>query len=800
MVTCRVLQKIPSSLEGVDPADLAALERIGSWLLSELDLDTLVQRLADEMTALCGAEFGAFFYSFSNGGARRYALAGAPSARFDSFAAPRDTGLFGRTFRGEVVRSDDITQDARYGQNPPHRGLPEGHLPVRSYLAVPVTSPRSGVVGGLFFGHAQPSRFGARHEELVRAMAARAAIAFDNARFYAEAQAARLEAEASQRRFRFLAAASAALSESLDFETTLRRVARCAVPEIADWCTVAVREERGGRLRRVAAVHRDPALREEIARYERSFPPEEHRSGSLPAVAAGRSVLYRRIEDADLCAAAQSPEHLELMRTLGCRSCMMVPIFRRGKTMGVLSFMIADAARAFCEADLAMAEDLAYRVGLAIENALLYREAQRREESMAFFAEASAILGSSLDYNLTMQSLARLVVPRFADWCSVEICEEGRIRNLAVAHLDPSKVELARELQRRWPIRVQGPLGVASVLRTGKSECYPEISDELLAQLAHDPDHLRVTRELGLRSALIVPLSARGHTLGTLSLIWAESDRRYSDAEVRLMEELGRRAGTAIDHARLFDEAQRAVRMRDEFLSIASHELKTPLTSLRLHVSGIQRHARRGRFDLLVPERLAPKIDAIDTQVERLSTLINSLLDVGRASGGQLKLELAEVELTELVRQVVGRLGADLRNAGCEVRLELQGPLTGHWDRLRLEQVVTNFLSNALKYGPGMPIEISALRRGDQALLSVRDYGIGIAAADQSRIFERFARAVSVEHFGGFGLGLWIVRVFVSAMGGAVRVQSTPGAGATFFVELPLSGPAEEAPAGSIYE
>ena len=772
------------------------LKRISRSLGSELDLDRLVQLLTDEATALCRAQFGAFFYNVTDPLGERYMLytiSGVPRERFSRFPMPRNTAVFGPTFRGEaVVRSDDITKDPRYGHNAPYHGMPAGHLPVRSYLAVPVLSRSGEVIGGLFFGHAEPGVFDDRDERLMVAVAAQAGVAMDNARLYSEARAARAEAEAMQNRFRFLADASEALAESLDYEATLRRVAACAVPRVADWCTVSVRGDEG-LLRRVAAVHKDPAREGLMAQYEAAFPPDSHRAGGLDAVASGESVLQRQVADEDLAAAAQNEAHLALLRALGCTSCMMVPIVLRGEPIGVISFVIADGARTFGDADLAVAEELAHRAGLAIENARLYRETQAREETMAFLAEASAILGSSLDYTATLQSVANIVVPSFADWCAVEVFEEGRIRQLAVAHVDPAKVALAHELQQRWPTDLDAATGTANVLRTGKSELYPEIPDELLVQATRDPEHLRVARELGLRSALMVPLVARGRTLGAITLVWAESNRRYRPADVPLMEELGVRAGTAIDNARLYDEAQRAIRARDEFLSIASHELKTPLTSLRLHVSGMQRHVRRGRVELLAPERIGPKIDAIDGQLERLGTLINALLDVSRTSAGRLQLDLSEVDLGQVVRQVVTRLQADLRNARCEVTLELEEPLHGTWDRLRIEQIVTNFLSNALKYGAGAPIEIRTARRGDRVLLSVRDHGIGIADADQQRIFDRFARAVSAEHFGGLGLGLWIVRVFVEAMGGTVRVESAPGAGATFTAELPLRCPTDDA-------
>jgi len=305
-------------------------------------------------------------------------------------------------------------------------------------------------------------------------------------------------------------------------------------------------------------------------------------------------------------------------------------------------------------------------------------------------------------------------------------------------------------------------------------------------QTTQDAEHLRIARELHLRSELVVLLIARGKTIGALTLVWAESDRRYSRDDVPLMEELGLRAGIAVDNARLYQETQESVRLRDEFLSIASHELKTPLTSLQLQVSSIQRGLKRAQH--LTLEKLASKMDAIDSHVERMNKLINDLLDVSRATTGRLQLHLEDVDLAEVVGEVAARFKDDLAAAQCALSLNLERGIVGHWDRLRIDQIVANFMANAMKYGTGKSIEITTTARDVCAVIAVRDYGIGIAAKDQDRIFERFGRAVPTERYGGFGLGLWIVRIFVEAMGGTVKVKSEPGAGSTFIVELPLAG------------
>jgi PAS domain S-box-containing protein len=434
--------------------------------------------------------------------------------------------------------------------------------------------------------------------------------------------------------------------------------------------------------------------------------------------------------------------------------------------------------------------DLTARKEAEAERLRLAEERQARtaaegsEERFRFLAEASALLASTLDYESTLQSVADIVVPRYADWCVVHVLEEGRIVPVAVAHEDPSKVEMARELQRRWPARLDSLNGSATVLRTGKSELYPEIPDELLARMAYDEEHLSLARALKLRSALIVPLSARGATLGSVTLVWAESSRTYSQADVPLMEELGRRAGLAVDNARLYREAQKAVRLRDEFLSIASHELKTPLTTIVLQINAMERNLRVAeKVDIA---KLGQRVTTIDRHIHRLASLIEELLDVARATAGRLQLNPQVVDLDEVVREAAERLRANATMVGSELHLALRGPRRGFWDRSRLDQVVTNLLTNAIKYGAGKPIHVDTRILGTDAVLTVRDEGIGIAERDQRKIFERFGRAVPAENYGGLGLGLWIAKELVDAMGGSIVVESAVGAGSTFTVVLPL--------------
>ncbi|MCY1083007.1 sensor histidine kinase [Archangium lansingense] len=252
---------------------------------------------------------------------------------------------------------------------------------------------------------------------------------------------------------------------------------------------------------------------------------------------------------------------------------------------------------------------------------------------------------------------------------------------------------------------------------------------------------------------------------------------------------LGRREVEA-----LATDLQRALQIRDDFLSVASHELKTPLTSLQLQLQLLWR-ALPETADDGQPHPARKRIESTRRPAERLHQLVNNLLDVSRIRAGRLALEHETVDFAALLQDVVTRAEADAAGAGCSLVLQANAPVIGRWDRLRLEQVVTNLLSNAIKYGANQPVEMSVLQDGDIAQLTVRDHGIGIAPEHQARIFQRFERAVSERHYGGFGLGLWIVKQIVESLGGDIRVQSQPGQGATFTVALPLVPPPSGRPA-----
>jgi signal transduction histidine kinase len=481
------------------------------------------------------------------------------------------------------------------------------------------------------------------------------------------------------------------------------------------------------------------------------------------------------------------PESASRTRSMApqtAHSTAALPVIHGGVTIGVIALTF-DGDRPFDADDQMFLMVLALHCAQGFERARIitqmHEAAEIAEERARFKVRAGAVLASSLDYEETLRNVAALAVPRIADWCGVELLgPDGKSKQVAVAHVDPAKVEFARELSRRYPPDPDARTGAPNVMRTGMSELYPEIPEELLVAGAKDAEHLQLIRELGLRSAMVVPIKDREKVLGVISFITSGNHRQYTTADLAMAEQLGQRAGAAIANATLYEQATAAVKMRDEFMLIAGHELRTPLAAMMLH------HQVLAALPLDTPiAKVHERGAKLIKQGERLSRLVDELLDVSRISAGRLTLDRRNLDLEDLVRDVCGRMTESAERAGSSLNLDLQS-VSGSWDRERIDQVITNLLTNAIKYGKGSPIEVRLSRQGEQAVLAVSDRGIGISVEDQARVFQRFERAVSPRKFGGLGLGLWIVKQLVTAHGGTIAVESELGVGSTFTVTLPL--------------
>ena len=302
-----------------------------------------------------------------------------------------------------------------------------------------------------------------------------------------------------------------------------------------------------------------------------------------------------------------------------------------------------------------------------------------------------------------------------------------------------------------------------------------------------DERHLDLIREFDLTSGMTVPMRAGGRTLGALTFGTTGNRAVFTEKDFDLAKEIARRTALAVDNARLYSEAQRAIRSREDFLSIASHELKTPLTALQFQIQTLLRASEKGALQTMPVERATKMLHGAVRQGKRLARLSETLLDISRIDAGRLELNLADMDLSQLAVEVVDRLSDEAARGGCDFDLRASRTVEGKWDRLRLDQVTTNLLSNAIKYGAGKRIKLSIKHEDSYAMIEVVDQGIGIEPAHLARVFDRFERASSARHYGGLGLGLYITRQIVEAHAGSISVVSSPGNGSIFTVKLPLT-------------
>ncbi len=415
----------------------------------------------------------------------------------------------------------------------------------------------------------------------------------------------------------------------------------------------------------------------------------------------------------------------------------------------------------------------------------LEQELRIGEEQRRFIGEASWQLASlALDYEGTLASVAETAVPRLADWCFVDLVEEGgAIHRVAAAHREPRHALAAAALRRRHAPSADGFAAIARVVRSGVSERSIEPVEHMVAATG-DPELAAALHGLGENATMIVPLRARDRTLGALTFVAAESGRTFSDSDLLMARQFGNCAALAVDNARLYREAQRVNRVKDEFLATLSHELRTPLNA----ILGWSRMVRMGKLDERGRERA---LETIERNARSQAQLIEDLLDVSRIISGKFRVEVHEVAMPAVVDAAIEsvRLAAEAR--GIELCAKIEPTPTISGDPTRLQQVVWNLLSNAIKFTSKGGHVVLTLRQVDSQIeIDVTDDGQGIPADFLPYVFDRFRQAdgTTTRAHNGLGLGLAIVRHLVELHGGSVRAESGGhGHGSTFVVRLPIA-------------
>ncbi len=410
---------------------------------------------------------------------------------------------------------------------------------------------------------------------------------------------------------------------------------------------------------------------------------------------------------------------------------------------------------------------------------------KRAEQTARFLADASAVLAVLEDFDSTLQKISALAVPAFADWATVDLAEaDGSLRRVSVSHVDPAKVQLAHEVHRRFPPDQAAPQGVWNILRTGKSEIVPVITDALLELSVKDHELLGIMRELGLKSYIGVPLTVRGKTLGVITFINSESEHRYDQLDLAVAEDLVSRAAIAIENAQLYRELRDADQRKDEFLATLAHELRNPLAPIR---HGLEVMRLTGSESSV----MADTRSMMERQLNQMIRLVDDLLDVSRITRDQLDLKKQGVELAAVVHSAMETSRPLLEQAGHTITVTLPPmPIYLDADLTRLAQVFSNLLTNSAKYTPvGGRISLIAERSENDVAVTVRDNGLGIPAESLPKVFEMFTQVDRnrARAQGGLGIGLTLVRRLVEMHGGTVEARSDgPGTGSEFTVRLPV--------------
>ncbi len=597
-------------------------------------------------------------------------------------------------------------------------------------------------------------------------------------------QAARLEAEADQRRSAFLAEVSTALAASLDYEQTLNSVANLVVPFFADWCAIDLLQENQF-IHRVAIAHRDAKKVELGWKIHQQYPRQiDAMEGVAKVLRTGKTEMAAQIPDAALVTVAQDAEHLRILRELGLKSGIISPLIARGQILGAISFVTAQSDGRYDEADMALAEDIAHRAAIAIDNARLYQEAQQSAERITRLQSVTAAFSESL----TPLQVADVIVDQGIAALSANFAL------VALVNETGTELEVIRAVGCGEPKQMNGwqrfslndPVPLAEAVRTGQ----PIWAEPSKTRAIRYPHLTEQYEHYDFNAWISIPLMIEGRAVGGISFGFIEPQQLDGEQQAFILS-LAQQCAQAIARTRLYEAEQKARsaaeaanRVKDEFLAVLSHELRTPLNP----ILGWSKLLRGGKLDAVKTDYA---LETIERNAKLQTQLIEDLLDVSRILQGKLSLNKVPVNLASTIQSALEtvRLAAEAKSIQIQTMLDLTvGQVLG--DCTHLQQVIWNLLSNAVKFTPEAgQVNIGLERVGSQAQIQVSDTGKGIHPNFLPHVFEYFRQADSTttRKFGGLGLGLAIVRHLVELHGGTVQADSRgEGQGATFTVKLPL--------------
>jgi signal transduction histidine kinase/CheY-like chemotaxis protein len=659
------------------------------------------------------------------------------------------------------------------------------HLVLRAIACVPLVDHGS-PLGAVVLAFPMPWTFGETEQARVRAFADECARAFAGTKRAAHEEAARAPIERATSHLERLHAFSGMLARSLTPPAVVDAIVEGALAaSFASSCVLWLVSKDGKTVcpaRSAGAVAAAGEQKSELP-IDRS-----ERVPILDAIRDGAPVwLESSRENAALYPDASRAHEGRSGDAVAC-----VPMFAEGRCIGGLAFSW-DGPRRFFEDERAFLQVLARNAAQAVERARLYAaekrakeiaEASRRRSDV--LVQASALLGSSLDYTVTLHALLQALVPGFADWCTVEIEEEDkRGAPPLVAHVDPSKAAAVLELNLLYRKRTELENTLSVTMLSGKSLLYTDITmDRVRAGLPNAPELWALYESVGITATLVVPIAARGRVLGAMALNLSTTERRYDQDDLATAEALGQRIGIAIDNARLFRDAREADRKKDDFLAMLGHELRNPLAPI---VTALDVMNARDT------EAFAQERAVVSRHVRHLLRLVDDLLDVSRVTRGKIQLDRVRCSASDVLAEAIEMATPVIRERGHRLTTAStpEPPAIVMADHVRLAQAVANVLLNAAKYTePGGEITASAVTDGPDAVIRVRDTGRGIPKETLPSIFDLFVQGdTSLDRAnGGLGIGLTVVKSVVELHGGSVSAHSEGvGRGTEIAIRIPLA-------------
>jgi signal transduction histidine kinase/putative methionine-R-sulfoxide reductase with GAF domain len=559
---------------------------------------------------------------------------------------------------------------------------------------------------------------------------------------------------------------SEAAARSGSLEDFLQALLHATVETLAGVDTAAVMVREGDDLHMRAAIGLEQDLRDQFhLRVGEGF------AGRVASLATPLE-----ISDAANDAVVRSPA----IRARGVHALYGVPLLQQGQVIGV-AHIGSIGAQAFTDENKLLFRTMASRAASYLGKARLQSRLRHAEAAQRTMSEVSRHLAETRDLESALAHVSRIVVPALADWCVIDLLEPQGPRRVSMAHSDPGQEALAQQVDRDYPLDLNGGSAIARALRLGRTDYIPEVTEEAIATAARDARHLSFLKDLGVRSAIVVPVQAHQSTLGAITLAYASSGRRYAVEDIAIAEDLARRLATAIENARLYREASEAVQARDRLLAIVSHDLRNQLGIIGNAMHSLEKSSRGVSSESV--ERSLALVKRASTNMHRL---VGDLVDSAAIHAGRFLVALRPVPIDELIAAAVELQRPTAAEHDIRLSLELAAPgIAVLADPERMHQVLANLLGNAIRYA-GRSQQVSVTSSADERYVTVCvvDTGPGIPDGDHRELFKPY-RSMPRSGKTGTGLGLYISKGIVERQGGRIEVESRLGEGTTFRFTVP---------------